>query len=267
MTVTLGGVAATGVTVASPTSITATTAGHPPGAVAVVVSAPGDLTATLPGGFTFRPPSVDFIGPNGGSAAGGTAVTIRGAGFSSPATVSLGGAAATGVTVVDPGTLTAVTGAHASGIVDVVVGLPGALTATLPSGYFYAPVMAPVAFYSLPPCRLVDTRDPVGPLGGPALAAALPRSFQFGGKCGLPATAKAVSVNLTVVQPASPGYLTLYPADGLAPLASNVNFAPGQIRANNAVLLLATDASSRLTVFNGSSGATHFILDVNGYFQ
>ena len=267
MTVTLGGVAATGVTVASPTSITATTAGHAPGAVDVVVAGPGGLTATLAAGFTFQPPSVSFIGPNGGSAAGGTAVTIMGSGFSAPATVSLGGAAATGVVVVDSGTLTAVTGAHPSGIVNVVVGLPGALTATLPSGYFYAPVMAPVAFYSLPPCRLVDTRDPVGPLGGPALAAAQARSFQFGGKCGLPATAKAVSVNLTVVQPANPGYLTLYPADGLAPLASNVNFAPGQIRANNAVLLLATDASSRLTVFNGSSGTTHFILDVNGYFQ
>ena len=85
--------------------------------------------------------------------------------------------------------------------------------------------------------------------------------------CGLPAAAKAVSVNLTVVQPTSPGYLTLYPADGVAPLASNVNFSPGQVRANNAVLVLAFDGSTRLTVFNGSTGTTHFILDVNGYFQ
>ena len=77
----------------------------------------------------------------------------------------------------------------------------------------------------------------------------------------------AVSVNLTVVQPNSPGFLTVYPADGLAPLSSSLNFSPGQVRANNAVLVLATDGSARLTVFNGSNGTTHFILDVNGTFQ
>jgi hypothetical protein len=39
------------------------------------------------------------------------------------------------------------------------------------------------------------------------------------------------------------------------------------VRANNAVLVLAFDGSGRLNVFNGSNGTTHFILDVNGYFQ
>jgi hypothetical protein len=266
-TVTLGGAVATGVTVTSPTRITATTAGHLPGVVDVVVSSPGNLSGTLTGGFTYLPPTVTSISPNGGSAAGGTLVTIMGSGFSSPATVTLGAAPATGVTVLYPEVLTALTGAHPSGIVDVSVGLPGGLNATLSSGFFYTPVTLPVAFYSLPPCRLVDTRNVAGPLGGPALAAASVRTFTFGGACGLPASAKAVSVNLTVVQPTSPGFLTIYPPDGLAPLASNVNFSPGQVRANNAVLVLAYDGSSRLTVFNGSNGTTHFILDVNGYFQ
>jgi hypothetical protein len=266
-TVTLGGAAATGVTVVSPTSITATTAGHAPGVVDVVFSSPGDLTGTLAGGFTYKPPTVSFIGPNGGTAAGGTGVTITGSGFSSPATVSLGGAPATGVVVLDTGTLTAVTGAHPSGIVDVVVGLPGSITATLGSAFFYTPVTLPVAFYSLPPCRLVDTRGFAGPLGGPVLGAALTRTFTLGGKCGLPASAKAISVNMTIVLPTNPGSLTLYPSDGLRPPSSNINFTPGQVRANNAVVVLAYDGSSRLTVFNGSNGTTHFILDVNGYFQ
>jgi hypothetical protein len=264
----VGSTPLTSVNFVNSTTITATTPAHTLGAVAVVVTNPNEQSASLAGGFTYRlDPTVSSISPNGGSGAGGTPVTITGSGFSSPATVSLGGSPATGVVVANSGTLTAVTGAHAGGIVDVVVGLSGALTGTLSNGFFYTPVILPGAFYSLAPCRLVDTRDPAGPLGGPALPAASVRTFQFNGKCGLPASAKAVSVNLTVVQPANPGYLTIYPADGLAPLASNVNFASGQIRANNAVFLLATDGSSRLAVFNGSGGTTHFILDVNGYFR
>ena len=265
--VTLGGAVATAVTVASPTSITATTAGRLPGTVNVVVSSPGDLNGTLTSGFTYLAPTVTGISPNGGSAAGGTLVMITGTGFSSPATVSLGGVPATAPTVLNPATITAVTGAHASGIVNVSVGLPGGLTANLPNGFFYTPITAPVAFHTLSPCRLVDTRDPPGPRGGPALAAASTRPFVLSGVCGLPPAAKAVSVNLTVVQPNSPGFLTLYPADGLVPLTSGVNFGPGQVRANNAVLVLAFDGSGRLNVFNGSNGTTHFILDVNGYFQ
>ena len=122
-------------------------------------------------------------------------------------------------------------------------------------------------FYTLTPCRLVDTRQPNGPRGGPILAPAATRTFALQGVCGLPAAVKAVSVNLTVTQPAAQGFLTLYPADGLAPLASNLNFGPAQTRANNAVLVLATDGTDRLTVFNGSNGTAHFILDVNGYFK
>jgi len=266
-TVTLGGVAATGVTVASPTSITATTGAHLPGAVDAAFSSTGGLQGTLASGFTYLAPTVTSISPNGGSAAGGTAVTINGSGFSSPATVTLGGAAATSVTVLSPGSLTATTGPHASGIVNVSVGLPLALNATLPGSFFYTPVMVPVAFFTLPPCRLVDTRDPVGPRGGPALVASSPRVFALNGACGVPAGAKAISVNLTVVQPTNPGFLTLYPSDGLPPPTSSVNFSPNQVRANNAVLLLATNGTSQVTVLNGSAGTTHFILDVNGYFQ
>jgi hypothetical protein len=33
------------------------------------------------------------------------------------------------------------------------------------------------------------------------------------------------------------------------------------------MLVLATDGSGRLTVFNGSGGTAHFILDINGYYQ
>jgi hypothetical protein len=52
-TVTIGGTAATGVNVASSTSITATTPAHTAGAVDVVVRNPDNQAGTLPGGFTY----------------------------------------------------------------------------------------------------------------------------------------------------------------------------------------------------------------------
>jgi hypothetical protein len=96
----------------------------------------------------------------------------------------------------------------------------------------------------------------------------LPRlRYRVLGSCGVPAGAKALSVNLTVTQPSAGGHLTLFPTDVETPLASSINFAAGQTRANNAVLRLAFDGSGGIKVQNGSGGTVDFILDVNGYFQ
>jgi hypothetical protein len=122
-------------------------------------------------------------------------------------------------------------------------------------------------FFTLPPCRVLDTRNPVGPLGGPALAGGAFRTFTITGRCEVPSTAKSISINATVVQPTSTGHLTLFPGGTSMPLASTINFGVGQTRANNAIVPLGTNGT--LTVFAGqSSGNTvHFVLDVNGYFQ
>jgi len=129
-----------------------------------------------------------------------------------------------------------------------------------------APLPA-LTFYALPPCRVIDTRNVAGPdAGAPALAPGENRTVATPQKCGLPPTAAAVSVNLTITSPTAPGFVTLYPADGTRPLASSINFSPGQTRANNATLPLAVDATG-FRVFNGSTGTVHFILDVNGYFE
>ena len=124
----------------------------------------------------------------------------------------------------------------------------------------------PLDFYTLPPCRLVDTRGPNGPLAGPALQPGVPRAFPLLGSCGVPLTAKAVSVNVTVFQPAAPGYLTVYPDGPITPATSTLNFAIGQTRANNAVLLLG-DGTGAIRARAVTNSAVHFILDVNGYFQ
>jgi len=55
-------------------------------------------------------------------------------------------------------------------------------------------------------------------------------------------------MNLTVVGPSAPGFLTLYPGNvGSVPLVNNINFTPGVTRANNAVVSLAADGSGTLT--------------------
>ena len=120
------------------------------------------------------------------------------------------------------------------------------------------------SFFTLTPCRIIDTRGTVGPWGGPALAAGQTRVFTIAGQCSVPSTAKSVSANVTVAQPTTPGYLTLFPG-GTPPVASTINFRAGQTRANNSIVPLS--ATGMLSVTNGSSGTTQFILDVNGYFQ
>jgi calcineurin-like phosphoesterase family protein len=121
-------------------------------------------------------------------------------------------------------------------------------------------------FHTLPPCRLVDTRNAAGSAGGPALAAGALRDFPVAGACGVPAAAAAVAANLTVVSPASGGFLEVLPAGGRTGATSAVSFKAGQTRADNA--LLALGMSGQVTVRCAiPSGTAHFVLDVTGYFE
>ena len=56
----------------------------------------------------------------------------------------------------------------------------------------------PVGYFTVAPCRVIDTRSGYGPLAGPALAAGGDRSFTIAGACGIPPSAKAISVNIAV---------------------------------------------------------------------
>jgi hypothetical protein len=131
-----------------------------------------------------------------------------------------------------------------------------------------ATAAGPLQFYSVTPCRVVDTRGAVGLTGGPQLAAFQVRNFPMRGRCGIDSAAIAVSLNVTVVQPASSGYLTLWPSGSAQPVVSTINFTPADTAlANGAIVPLSTVVgSSEIAVFNGSPGGTHVILDVTGYF-
>jgi Right handed beta helix region/Immunoglobulin I-set domain/PKD-like domain len=128
------------------------------------------------------------------------------------------------------------------------------------------PPGCPGKFFTLVPCRVVDTRGAVGPWGGPALAAGASREFTIVGRCAIPSSARSVSLNVTVVQPTAPGYFTLYPGGTMLPLVSVLNYSTGQIKANNAVTPLSE--AGTLSVFCGQgSGTAHLLIDVNGYFE
>ncbi len=122
------------------------------------------------------------------------------------------------------------------------------------------------SFYTVAPCRVADTRTtPNGQYAGPALTAGATRTFNLAGRCGIPATARAVSLNITVAGPTLGGNLSLFPAGGSATTAA-INYSAGQTRGNNAIIM--TGPSAGLAVrCNQASGTTHAILDVNGYFE
>jgi uncharacterized repeat protein (TIGR01451 family) len=128
-------------------------------------------------------------------------------------------------------------------------------------------VSAPgVDFFTIPPCRLVDTRLAMGPLGGPALGAQTTRRFTLIQQCGIPPSARALSVNLAVTGATAPGNLRLFPVGAALPVVSSINYSVAQTRANNGIVSLGPDGD--LDVFCGQgSGTVHLILDVNGYFE
>jgi hypothetical protein len=136
---------AASVTVNSPTSITATSPPGVAGGVDVTVTDPTSLVTspTSPADvFTYQapPPTVSGISPSTGPATGGTHVTITGTGFLTGSTVHFGLAAATGVTVNSPTSITASSPPGTPGSVDITVtdagGTSGATTA---DRFTYAP--------------------------------------------------------------------------------------------------------------------------------
>jgi hypothetical protein len=211
-------------------------------------------------------PTVSGVTPKSGTTAGGTAVAIPGTNFQAGATVTIGGVAALGVAVVG-NTITATTGAHATGPVAVAVTNPGNSSGSLSNAFFYDAPSGALHYYTVTPCRLVDTRNPNGPLGGPALGAGTQRTFTVAGHCGVPAGAKSLAANVTVTGQAAGGFLGFYAGNAIPLGTSTINFGASATRTNNAVLELATDGSGTIGVQNGAAGSVQLILDVVGYFQ
>lgn len=142
-------------------------------------------------------------------------------------------------------------------------------------GLAVAPVEAqgPYDFFTLAPCRIIDTRNPPGPTGGPKLVANTLRNFPIVGLCGVPSNATAIAMNVTVVQPTDFGNLRIAPAGQPVPLASVINWAASDVAvANGAIIALGNDgAGNHLSVQcdmpPASTGQVHLVIDVTGYFS
>jgi hypothetical protein len=118
-------------------------------------------------------------------------------------------------------------------------------------------------FVPVTPCRVADTRNPAGPFGAPFIAARTSRSFTIpNSACGIPSTAQAYSLNVTVVPHGSLSYLTVWPTGQTQPLASTLNSLDGRIKANAAVV--PAGSGGAISVF--ATDDTDLILDINGYF-
>jgi hypothetical protein len=118
-------------------------------------------------------------------------------------------------------------------------------------------------FYPLTPCRIADTRNATGALGGPSLTGGVARAFTVqSSACGIPSTAKAYSLNITAVPHGSLGYLTAWPTGEAQPVVSTLNSSTGVVTANAAIVPAGSGGDISLYV----SDTADAILDVNGYF-
>jgi len=126
----------------------------------------------------------------------------------------------------------------------------------------------PGVYQSFQPCRMVDTRNPDGPSGGPKLAAGGTRNFSLvpsGGDCGdtLPAGVTALAMNMTITGTENGGFLTVWPGGGEQPNASVINWTSSGTTVANAIIV-PVGADGSINIF--SSDATHVLLDVSGYY-
>ncbi len=139
-TVFFGSVSASSVTVNQGGTITAVS---PPGvagsSVIVTVRTPGGTSDSGNRIFSYQPPPSGSMAPLAGPLAGGTPFTISGSGFFGSPTVTFGGVAATGVTLVNSTTITGNSPAASSPGTVAVVLTTGSGSTTVGS-YAYDPI-------------------------------------------------------------------------------------------------------------------------------
>jgi len=121
------------------------------------------------------------------------------------------------------------------------------------------------SFTSLVPWRLVDTRSV--PFVAVAPGAVLEVSVLGRGE--VPGSGVgAVVLNVTATDAVSGGYLTVWPKGEGRPLASSLNFVPGQPVANAVVAKVGSDGKVSFWNSNDSSamGPVNVLVDVVGWF-
>ncbi len=124
----------------------------------------------------------------------------------------------------------------------------------------------PFRFVAVTPCRVADTRagqGKTGAFGPPTPQAQSIRNLPIpSSACGIPGTARAYSLNITVAPAGALYYLTVWPGGAAQPLVSTLNSFEGRIVANAAIVPAGSDGSINVFV----TDRTDLIVDINGYF-
>ena len=147
---------------------------------------------------------------------------------------------------------------YASNTTDVILDI---------NGYFSTPGTQTYQFYPLTPCRVIDTRNANGELGGPPLVGAQARNFNVLSSTCIPqhVSIAAYAFNVTVVPyPGGQrlGYLTIWPEGQNQPVVSTLNNGTATSVANAAIVPAGTNGG--ISVY--ASASTQLIVDIDGYF-
>ena len=124
-------------------------------------------------------------------------------------------------------------------------------------------------FIPIVPCRLFDLRPApatVGPRNTPLAAQEVYTQPVTGtnGNCTIPTDATAVAMNVTAVNPTANSFLSIWPADGPQPLASNLNWtATSPPTPNKVDVKLSADGKIKLF---SNAGTIDLIADIVGYY-
>ncbi len=187
-------------------------------------------------------------------------LTVWPAGLAQPLTSTMNsrdGRTKASAVIVQSGTGNAIS-IYASNTTDVLLDI---------NGYFSTPGTGTYQYYPLTPCRVIDTRNPDGPLAGPPLIGGQERDFYVGVSTCIPAgvNIQAYSFNVTVV-PYPSGqslrYLTVWPYGETQPQVSTLNNRTATTVANAAIVPTGTDGG--ISVY--ASDSAQLIVDINGYF-
>ena len=81
---------------------------------------------------------------------------------------------------------------------------------------------------------------------------------------GVPSSATAVILNVTVTNTTASGFLTVYPSTAGRPTASDLNWTAGLTVPN---LVVATIGTTGAISFYNSTGNTDVVVDLVGYFS
>lgn len=130
-----------------------------------------------------------------------------------------------------------------------------------------APITSGASFTGTDPARVLDTREAIGGPDAP-VQAGVGRRVQIAGVGGVPPMGgpiapTAVVANITVTAPTDGTFLVAWPHQTPKPLASDLNFGPGQTVPNLAVVKLSGDGAIAIDLGRGSADV---IVDVLGWY-